>query len=209
MVKITGNRWKWAFFVLLGAVLLLVVVQLSVLLLWLNHLQTSPDGLEEWPPGGGSQHLGSGTVFTLSASKQDLNTLISAYVAQDIDQREAYELYVDDEIYFKTEIPIFNRQLPLVMSFEAQVLSSGNLLLKQHTMRLGGLQLPADLVLAVIKGSYHFPEWVTINPGQAEIHLALNQLKIHEQFYLKALKFDLKQDEIIFQLIYEEPVSEH
>ncbi|MBM7659929.1 uncharacterized protein YpmS [Bacillus mesophilus] len=190
------QNWKRAFFVLLSTVLIMLGVILVIvirLLLTEPSITVNPEELEEKGE----------PFFTLSTSKKAINTWIQEELGE-IDKTSVkninYEVILEDFIYLRGNLIVFNREIPFQMTFHPVVNETGGLTLKEREISLGRLQLPGELVLGLIAEQVVFPDWVNVRPDQHEIIVNVRDIKLEKGMQLTVKSFDLEKDQLEFLL---------
>ncbi|OCA90834.1 hypothetical protein A8F94_02875 [Bacillus sp. FJAT-27225] len=190
------NRWKTAFFVLLGLVLI-TVVGLLVMAILPGEKPKPSEKIDE------SGHVG----FLIRTNKEDVNKLVNYYLEKEVGNAPIdYKVQVEDEVALYGSVPFFSQELDMKMAFEPEALKNGDLLLNQTTLQVGRLKLPVPYVLDYIRKNYKLPAGVEILPNDESIYIHMKELKLKSDAKLKANTFDLKKDDISFTLLV--PVSE-
>ncbi|HEX7064773.1 MAG TPA: YpmS family protein [Bacillales bacterium] len=140
-------------------------------------------------------------IFTVTTTKQQLQPLINRKIQQynKMDNIK-YKLIMKDDMILKGAITLLGNNIEFEMKFTPKVVDNGNLMLQEKSIRLGLLQLPVGRVLGYIKNSADLPEWVKILPDKQKIYIALKDIHIEDQFYLRAQKFNLKENKIKFSV---------
>ena len=190
------NIWKKGFLFLLGLDLLIVILLLSLILI----PSTKQEKIKS------NKTTVNHVSFHVKSNKQDLNKLINHYLKKEAaDSPIDYHVLLGNEVEFYGTIPFFSEQLNLKMTFIPQALSNGDLLLKQKTISLGSLRLPVPYVLQFIKDNYKLPTGIVIQPNNQLVYVSMQQLKLNSDMKIKVDRFDLKKDDIAFNILV--PVS--
>lgn len=192
------KRWKTAFFVLLSAFLLFLFALIGSYYYFFPSVKEQPLTIDD------SQDPGS-SMFTVSTTKQQLNWLINEQLAQ-YERSRKMNLHVSltDTIVLTGSFTIFSADIPFEMRFKPLALQNGDIVLVEESFRLGRLLLPEEKVLQFIKNGIDLPDWIQILPDKEKIYVALTEVTLENQFYLKAEKINLQTNEIQF-LVYRLP----
>ncbi|WP_409270377.1 YpmS family protein [Neobacillus sp. SCS-31] len=186
------NKWKIAFFILLGVVLAAVVTLLILAMI---------------PPDGKKQEQtkvkdGDMVSFLIRTNREDVNKLINHYLEKEVaDSPVNYQVRVGDEVELYGTVPFFSQELNMKLTFVPEALDNGDLLLKQKSISVGQLRLPVPYVLDFIRKSYKLPKGVEIWPNERQVVVHMQQLKLKSDVKLKANSFDLEKDDISFTLL--------
>lgn len=186
------NRWKAAFFILLG----IVVAALATLII-----------LAAIPPDGSKQkRIGvkeDGRVaFNIRTNKEDVNKLVNYYLEKEVSENPVnYRVVVNDEVELYGTVPFFSQELNMKLTFAPEAQKNGDLLLRQKSISVGQLHLPLAYVLDFIRKNYELPRGVEILPDERQIYIHMEKLKLKSDAKLKANSFDLEKDNISFTLL--------
>ncbi|WP_223701925.1 YpmS family protein [Sutcliffiella deserti] len=145
-------------------------------------------------------------AFTIQSDKEDLNELIRFYLEKETRRPLNYEVRLTDRVELKGAMTVFERDIPLTMTFIPEVQENGDVRLKQDSMSVGRLQVPVSMVLKYVGDNYPLPPWVRIVPSDQSIYVALNELELQSDTKVQFTKFNLENDEIEFKLLV--PVEE-
>ncbi|MCA1054543.1 YpmS family protein [Rossellomorea aquimaris] len=185
------NKWKVAFFTLLGALILGLVIILSMVF--------APIKDEELP----DQKVKDNEVgFDIRSNKDDLNLIIKHYIEEEgLKGPVDYDVQLKDDVELHGSVPVFSTNIDVELKFEPKALDNGDILLKQKSISVGSLNLPVSYVMKVIRDSYQFPDWVKIQPNDELIYVSLQEMKLKSDIKVRAKEFDLKEDNIMFRLL--------
>jgi uncharacterized protein YpmS len=192
------KRWKIAFYTVLAVFLVFILVLIGLFYYF-------------FPPAGESQlTIDHGQkfgeqMFTASTTKEQVERLINEQL-QSYDQQTNLKLVValEDNIALNGTIKIFESDIAFEMKFKPVAQKNGDLVLIEDSFRLGRVPLPEDKVLEFIKKGTSLPDWVQVLPDQEKIYVALTEIELEDQFYLKAKEINLKENIIEF-LVYKIP----
>ncbi|WP_050615310.1 YpmS family protein [Bacillus testis] len=194
--KNNATAWKISFFALAG------IIALAFLILFIKIGIPKDQPLPVAESTKTSQEASS---INIKADKDTLNKLIANYIRKESDPEAfKYQVILNKTIEFYTEIPVFTKDLQLKMTFKPVPLDNGNLVLKERSMELGNMNLPASYVLNFIDKQKSLPEWLMINPKKEEIYVNLHDIDLFDGAILKVDTFNLKEDDISFKLVVPE-----
>ncbi|AKP47485.1 MULTISPECIES: YpmS family protein [Bacillus] len=187
----SANKWKRAFFLLLGLVLFIIIVFI---------------GLIFWPVDQGEipkeKNVGKTIPFHLETNKEDLNKVINSYIAKEKgDTPIDYYVNLKDDVELTGKLDLFSTSVHFNMTFEPKALKNGDIVLKQKGMSLGELHLPPSYVLKIAQESYHFPDWVRIFPNQKMIYVSTKRMNLKNNVSIRVNEFNLPKDRISFTLL--------
>ncbi|MED0659698.1 MULTISPECIES: YpmS family protein [Bacillus] len=187
----SANKWKRAFFLLLGLVLFIIIVFI---------------GLIFWPVDQGEipkeKNVGKTIPFHVETNKEDLNKVINSYIAKEKgDTPIDYYVNLKDDVELTGKLDLFSTSVHFNMTFEPKALKNGDIVLKQKGMSLGELHLPPSYVLKIAQESYHFPDWVRIFPNQKMIYVSTKRMNLKNNVSIRVNEFNLPKDRISFTLL--------
>ncbi|MFD2655689.1 YpmS family protein [Gracilibacillus thailandensis] len=188
--KITN--WK-KLFITLASVNLALILGIFLFIFW------PAPGAE--PPEKVFLEDEAGAEFTIRSSKDNLNELVNAYIAKlpKLDNIQ-YSLRLDEEVHLMGSVEAFSKEVPVNISFEPIVQENGDVILQSTGMSLGLLRLPQDRILQYVSSRVTTPEWITINPKEEHIYIALTQMELKSNFRVRAQQIDLINDNISFRI---------
>ncbi|MBE3571195.1 MAG: YpmS family protein [Bacillales bacterium] len=185
------NKWKRAFFLLLGVVLSIFVIFIG-LILW-------PVDQEELPK---EKNVEKTVPFHVKTNKEDLNKVINSYIEKEKgDTPIDYYVKLQDDVDLTGKLDFFSTSVHFHMTFEPKALKNGDLILKQKGMSLGELNLPPSYVLKIAQDSYHFPNWVRIFPNQKMIYVSTKKMNLKNNVSVRVNEFNLPKNRISFTLL--------
>lgn len=183
------NKWKVAFLVLAGAVLLSLV---SVV-----YLATSD--VEQASPKKSLEVEGS--ILTVQTTAKEFEAIAKQYLSDAMKKSPApLELVVDEKIYLYSTLTIFGFDVPIQMDF-SPVVSNGNIILQQDAVHLGKINIPPKKVLELIQDAVIFPSWITVQPKDEQIYVDLSRINIASGSRVRAQEIDLANDKIVLQVV--------
>ncbi len=182
------NKWKVAFLLLAGAVLLTFAAVI--------YLMTA-DGkqaheLEPLPL--------EGNILKVETTAKEFEAIAKQYLTAAMNQSPVpVELVVDEKIYLYSTLTIFNIELPIQMDFNP-VVRNGNIVLNQEAVHVGKLNIPPTQVLKLIDDAVDFPNWITVKPDDEEIYVDLSRITVAGS-RVRAKEIDLPNDKIKLEVI--------
>lgn len=185
------NVWKLMFFGLLAVILISSALIVFLLLRPVEGEQANatPSAAPE-----------AGAEFEVITNREDLTIVANRFIEEELGGSIDYSVMFDDRVKLNGEIPIFSTSIDFQMSFEANALENGNLLLTQESLSLGAIDLPVSSVLKFIDDSYEFPEWVVMEPQNQQIVVQVTEIDVAQGLNVKTNQFNLEDDEISFSI---------
>ena len=159
------KNWKTAFFTLL-----IINILIALTVTFLIFLPNSNNAIFSKKEDD-RKRVG----FTIQSNKNDLNELIRYYLQRETKRPLNYDVTLSDRVELRGEITVFERSIPLTMTFIPEVQDSGDVILKQDSMSIGRLQVPVAMVLKYVADNYPLPEWVTISPSEQLIYVGITR----------------------------------
>lgn len=183
------NKWKVAFLLLAGAVLLVVV---SILYLLTSDVEQAnrnePLSIE-------------GNVLTVETTAKEFEAIAKKYLEASMKTSPVpVELVVDEKIYLYSSLTVFNIEVPIQMDFEPTV-SNGNIILSQEAVHVGKINIQPKAVLKLLEGAVDFPSWITVQPNDEQIYVDLSRINIASGSRVRAKEIDLPNDKIELEVI--------
>ena len=181
------NPWKWAFWLLLLAILLPVVA-------FYLYIQTTD---QETNSLGEPVTTGEVNDETITAeanlSTVSFNRLVSAVIGGD---DVPYQLTVDDQVSFAGTIDALGTEVAYTIQGQPSVMEDGNIALDVTNIELVGLQLPTSTVLAIFQLTLPTDLPLQVLSAEAQIIIRLDQVSENMDFAIRASDIDLANDEI-------------
>lgn len=189
------NPWKWAFAILLGLVLGFIVF------VWFQV--TTPSSDQKQIATQTTQKQGQYANVNVVLNKEQLSAAVNYYLQQN--QKKGaikYRFVLDKSAILMGTTKILGKDVSFTLYATPQLDDSGNLELKTKSVAIGSLNAPPSFVLGYIKNNYDLGKWAKINASKATITLDLNQLTKKQGIKIQGEKFDLKQDDLQFKVVF-------
>lgn len=189
------NPWKWAFAILLGLVLGFIVF------VWFQV--TTPSSDQKQIATQTTQKQGQYANVNVVLNKEQLSAAVNYYLQQN--QKKGaikYRFVLDKSAILMGTTKILGKDVSFTLYATPQLDDSGNLELKTKSVAIGSLNAPPSFVLGYIKNNYDLGKWAKINASKATITLDLNQLTKKQGIKIQGEKFDLKQDDLQFNVAF-------
>lgn len=192
--RITNKKdWKKRFF-------LLLMINIAIVFVLAVYLY-SPIPKKELDIASKQYEEEQSSQFVVRTTKQNLNNLVNAYIDKLLAGTDhVYSIHLDEDVQLFGELPIFSSTIPLLAHFEPIVQKNGDLVLKQKSISVGQLQLPNKKIMQYIDQYLPTPEWVIINPRDAEVYVKLTEMDIKSNFKVAVDQFDVEANNISFKI---------
>ena len=188
------NKWKMAFILLFSVVILTIA---SVVFYITRPIDDTPTRtISEIPEG---------SHFQVNTTADDFENLANQLISNSMKgSKIPVKMYVDDQVTLSGTLPVFDMDLPIVMTFDPTIVN-GNLLLKQKTIEVGMLDIPPATALKLLKDSVEMPNWMVIQPKEEQIYINLTEIIIplgdNLKGRLQAKEFNLEENRIILDVV--------
>lgn len=180
--KKSFNGWKWAFFVLLAAIIIggAVVV----------HKAAAPAPA----PEVSRPVQATDTSLTVALNRKQVNALSANYLNQFLKgERVKYHFIVG--VKYATLIgdtKFMGVKIRFAINFIPQMTKEGNILLKAKGLSVGQLNIPLKFVMGYIAKNYNIPKWVSIDAKNKTILLDLNRYSKHRSLKYSAEEINME-----------------
>ncbi|AWE07434.1 DUF2140 domain-containing protein [Lysinibacillus sp. 2017] len=183
------NKWKVAFLVLAGALLIAIV---AVFYLATSNTKqaiiSDPIPLE-------------GNVLSVETTAKEFESIAKQYLSAALNNSALpVELAVEDKIYLYSTLTVFNVEVPIQMDFQP-IVSDGNIILEQEAVHVGKINIQPKAVLKIMKDSVDFPSWIIVQPNEEEIYVDLSRINIASGSRVRAKEIDLANDKIVLEVV--------
>ncbi len=186
------KKWKLLFYILL-TINIIVFLTITLLIFWPVSETEEPTVVDH------SEEEGS--EFVVRTTKENLNELVNAYMDKFLhDTKHQYSISLEDDVHLQGELPAFSSTVPLSVHLEPIVQDNGDVILKQKSISIGLLELPNKKIMEYIKKYLPMPEWVTVNPENEEIYVAVTQMDIKSNFKVGIERIDLEANNLAFKI---------
>ncbi|PNL92233.1 YpmS family protein [Aerococcus viridans] len=181
------NPWKWAFWLLLLAILIPVVA-------FYLYIQTADQETASVGEPATTEEVSDETITAeANLSTVSFNRLVSAVIGGD---DVPYQLTVDDEVSFAGTIDAWGTEGAYTMQGQPSVMEDGNIAIDVTNIELAGLQLPTSTVLAIFQLTLPTDLPLQVLSGEEQIIIRLDQVSEDMDFAIRASDIDLANDEI-------------
>ncbi|WP_010531507.1 YpmS family protein [Lentibacillus jeotgali] len=186
------NKWKHFFFWLFGANVLVLLCMLALIFWPVSETET---------PSPSEENTQDSSEFTVRTSKQNVNELVNAYIEKLLDDTDhQYSVSLDEDVELIGELPVFSSTVPVSVHLEPVVQDNGDVILKQESISIGQLALPNKKIMEYLKKYLPMPEWVTVDPENEEIYVAVTDMEIRSNLNVSVESFDLESNNLAFNI---------
>ncbi|HLR08482.1 MAG TPA: YpmS family protein [Bacillota bacterium] len=190
--KTSNQKWKRRFYSI-------IVVDIAVLMVILLLIFWPVEGRDIQPRTDVTEEESS--EFVVRTTKENLNDLVNAYLDQLLKHsKHRYSIDLDDDVHLQGELPVFSTTVPLSVRLEPFVQDNGDIVLKQKSMSIGLLPLPNRKIMEYIDQYLPMPPWVTVDPKNEEIYVAVTDMNIKSNFHIRVEHIDLEANHLAFKI---------
>lgn len=189
------NRWKTSFFILAIINVAIIAWILSLVLLPSSYTLVNVD----------REKQDSQAEFTVVSTKENLEQLANEYLSEISTQTVFdYSISLDRNVTLAGNIRAFEQTIPIKVELNPVVQENGDLVLEQERISLGQLPLPNKKVMEFVAENYQFPEWVTVNPNDENIYVAVTQMETESNIDIEVDRFNLNSNQLAFKISFPE-----
>ncbi|MDO4903493.1 MAG: YpmS family protein [Limosilactobacillus sp.] len=187
-IKKQTNWWKWAFIILLAAIVLTTG--------YLINRATAPA-----PTPVQAQKVNpKDTSFEISLNRDQINALSENYLDSYLKgQKIKYNFMVGKQYATLTgDTKFLGAKVRFAINFIPERQSNGNVLLRAKGLSVGRLNIPIKFVMGYIAKNYKLPEWVSINTKKKTVLLDLNRYSKKRSLQYSAEEVDMQNGHFRF-----------
>ncbi|MFD2703965.1 YpmS family protein [Salibacterium lacus] len=183
------NVWKWAFFILAGALLLSIIL----LFFWFTSpsVDNGETGSEDNSAGGEFQEY-----FTVQATTDQLNQLLQ----EEAGSEQVNIQFAGETAEVTAGIDFLGRSIEAVMTFETEAVENGDLLLTLQQVSVGAFNLPNQQAMTLLASQADLPEAADIDAENQQIRIRMNQITIGDDYSLRVEQFQPENNNIVFNV---------
>lgn len=186
--KKSFNGWKWAFFVLLAAIIIggAVVV----------HRAAAPAPA----PEVSRPVQTADTSLTVALNRKQVNALSANYLNKFLKgERVKYHFIVGKKYATLVgDTKFMGVKVRFAINFIPQMTKEGNVLLKAKGLSVGQLNIPLKFVMGYIAKNYNIPKWVSIDAKKKTVLLDLNRYSKHRSLKYSAEEINMEDGRFRF-----------
>ena len=175
------NGWKWAFIVLLAA----IVISGAVVV----HKATAPAPAPEVSRPVNA----SDTSLTVDLNRKQVNALSANYLNKFLKGQQVKYHFIVGEKYATLvgDTKFMGIKVRFALNFIPQMTKEGNVLLKAKGLSVGQLNIPLRFVMGYIAKNYNIPKWVAIDAKKKTVLLDLNRYSRHRSLKYSAQEINM------------------
>lgn len=182
------NGWKWAFLLLAGMIVGLLV--------WVAIQVTTPVS-EQGENAPSEVATSDDLAFEVRSGKDQLALLANQFLVKEADTEQlSYEIVLNEKVQLVGELAIFGINVPFELDMDPYVMEGGNLQLKATALSLGNLKLPLSFVMKQIEKQLPLPQWVTVHPDPHYILVHLDEFQLKSGIHFTMEYVNLSEDDI-------------
>ncbi|ELK48190.1 YpmS family protein [Halobacillus sp. ACCC02827] len=186
-----SNKWRTSFWILAIINFLVVASVVGLIFLPSSYTIVNVDQQKETQDA----------EFTIVSTKENLEQLANDYLGEFSEKTGFdYSISLDRNVTLAGNIKAFDQVIPIKVELSPVVQENGDLILEQERISLGKLPLPNKKVLEFVKDNYDFPEWVTVNPNEENIYVAVTQMDTASNFNVQVDRFNLNSNQLAFKI---------
>lgn len=186
------KKWKRLFYSLV-VINVFVIISLVTLIFW--------PVAKTYIPSSDNETGGQSTEFTVRTTKENLNELVNAYIDKLLkNSKHQYSVSFEEDVHLIGELPVFSTTVPLSVHLDPEVQKNGDVILKQKSISVGMLELPNKKIMEYMKKYLPMPNWVTVDPSEEEIYVAVTDMNIRSNFGVKLEHIDLEKNNLAFKI---------
>ncbi|GEK91589.1 YpmS family protein [Alkalibacterium kapii] len=198
-VKKTSPGWKWAFILLLG-INIGIIIWLTVRLDLFTESETIDISETETLVDSNDR-----IDFDLVTDKSEVSKVTNIFLDKELDDRfSGYTLEIEDLIELKGPLNILGFEVDFGLFMEPLVMDNGNLQLRIQRIQLGSFDLPQDIAMNILDRQLELPEWIRINSEEGYILVAFDQFSLENNVQFEMKKIDLPENDIRINIILPE-----
>ena len=187
-----SHKWRRLFY----SIIVLDIVVIAIILLLIFW----PVEEKDIRPGT-EIDMEESSEFVVRTTKENLNELVNAYLDELLkNSNHHYSIDLDNDVHLKGELPVFSTTVPLSVRLEPLVQDNGDIILKQKSMSIGLLPLPNQKIMEYMDKYLPMPPWVTVNPKNEEIYVAVTDMDIKSNFHVSVEHIDLEANNLAFKI---------
>lgn len=186
--KKSFNGWKWAFFVLLAA----IIISGAVVVYRAAAPAPAPEVSRPVQTAD--------TSLTVALNRKQVNALSANYLNKFLKgERVKYHFIVGKKYATLVgDTKFMGVKVRFAINFIPQMTKEGNVLLKAKGLSVGQLNIPLKFVMGYIAKNYNIPKWVSIDAKKKTVLLDLNRYSKHRSLKYSAEEINMEDGRFRF-----------
>lgn len=188
------NPWKWAFTILLIAVLSFVVfITLKI---------SIPSTAQQQEAKVEQVNAKKYSKVNVTMNEQNFSAAIN-YLLRNVEKDSGikYRFILNKSAVLMGTTSVLGKKITFSVYAKPKLNADGNIVLKIKSVGVGSLNAPPAFILSYIKKNYDLKGIVAINSAKQVITLRLDKLTAEDGLRIKANKMDLDQNQIDFSVL--------
>lgn len=188
------NPWKWAFTILLIAVLSFVVfITLKI---------SIPSTAQQQEAKVEQVNTKKYSKVNVTMNEQNFSAAIN-YLLRNVEKGSGikYRFILNKSAVLMGTTSVLGKKITFSVYAKPKLNADGNIVLKIKSVGVGSLNAPPAFILSYIKKNYDLKGIVAINSAKKIITLRLDKLTAEDGLRIKANKMDLEQNQIDFSVL--------
>ncbi|PYF04699.1 YpmS family protein [Ureibacillus chungkukjangi] len=187
------NKWKVAFFILTGAIILFITIIFYLATSPSEDVQINSKGVTVSP---------TDSVLLVEATADDIEKMAMNYLQKELANSPLpIDIVVDKSINLNSELTAFGVTVPFSMKFNPVVTEEGNIQLKQDSVNVGKVNIQPSTVLKLMNDAVAFPDWIIVRPNEEEVYVDLTDIKVMNGARVRAKEVDLENNRVLLEVI--------
>ena len=187
------NKWKVAFFLLTGAIIIFITI--------IFYLATSPSEDVQINSQGVIINPAD-SVLLVEATVDDVEKIAMKYIQKELAKSPLpIDIVIDKTINLNSELTAFGVTVPFSLKFNPIVTEEGNIQLKQDSVNVGKVNIQPSTVLKLMNDAVAFPEWIIVRPKEEEVYVDLSDINVMNGARIRAKEVDLENNRILLEVI--------
>lgn len=182
------NWWKWAFIV----VVLAIVVSCGVVLNRATAPAPQTEVSQTTKPNDAS--------LVVELNRKQVNALSANYLDNFLKDNKIKYTFMVGKKYATLvgNTKFLGAKVRFAINFIPERTSAGNVLLRAKGLSVGQLNIPIKFVMGYIAKNYNIPKWVSINANKKTVLLDLNRYSKNRQLKYSAQEINMQEGRFKF-----------
>lgn len=181
------NKWKIAFFVVIG------IIIGALVFLCIRITADREPGLSNKM----AEIVQSDASFQIEVNRMQANAIANKFL-MDFQENSPvkYEFILEKQALLTGNFVFLGEDIKFYLYFTPSVLENGDLKLKASSVSVGRLEIPKSEILKYVKNNYKLPDWVEVDSVNDSVVLHLSQMQTKNGMSFTLQEIDLVNDKI-------------